>query len=115
MASRHADSANSSKKQRLLRKSRASGALLPSASHLVRVTPDYNFLISLIDKGCRRVTLLVTDCSYGVLTMPCDLMRVLEKPVTSALRVLVASATLVAPLAAVAGNINTHPGFAGVY
>jgi hypothetical protein len=47
--------------------------------------------------------------------MPCDLMSVLEKPVTSALRVLVASATLIAPLAAIAGNINTHPGFAGVY
>lgn len=47
--------------------------------------------------------------------MPCDLMRVLEKPITSTLRVLVASATLLAPLAALAGNVNTHPGFAGVY
>ncbi len=48
--------------------------------------------------------------------MPCDLMRVLEKPITSALRVLVASATLlVSPLAALAGNLDVHPGLAGVY
>ena len=47
--------------------------------------------------------------------MPCDFMKVLEKPVTSALRAIVASAVLFAPLAAVAGNVNTHPGFAGIY
>jgi hypothetical protein len=70
----------------------------------------------MFDKGCRRVTLLVANCSYGVFTMPCDLMRFLEKPVTSALRVLVASATLLlSPLAVLAGNTDTHPGFAGVY
>jgi hypothetical protein len=49
--------------------------------------------------------------------MPFDLWRVLEKPFTSSLRVLVASATLlVTPLAALAGNTtDLHPGFAGVY
>ena len=48
--------------------------------------------------------------------MPCDLMRVLGKPFTSAVRVLVASATLlITPLAAFAGNTDIHPGFAGVY
>jgi hypothetical protein len=48
--------------------------------------------------------------------MPCDLMRVLEKPFTSALRVLVASATLlITPLAAFAGNTDIHPRLAGIY
>ena len=46
--------------------------------------------------------------------MPCDLMRVLEKPFTSALRVLVASATLlITPLAAFAGNTDIHPDLPG--
>jgi hypothetical protein len=48
--------------------------------------------------------------------MPCDLMRVLEKPFTSRLRVLVASATLLlSPIAAFAGNVDLHTGFAGIY
>ncbi len=48
--------------------------------------------------------------------MPCDFMRILEKPFTSALRVLVASATLlVSPLAVLAANTNTHAGLAGIY
>jgi len=43
-------------------------------------------------------------------------MRVLEKPFTSALRVLVASATLlITPLAAFAGNTDIHPRLAGIY
>ena len=91
-------------------------AFVQSDGHPSRITPGYNFLISSIDKRCRRVTLLVTNCCFGVFTMPCDLMRVLEKPITSALRVLVASATLlVSPLAALAGNVDVHPGFAGIY
>lgn len=47
--------------------------------------------------------------------MPCDFMKVLEKPFKSALRVVVASAVLSAPMAALAGNLNTHPGLAGIY
>jgi hypothetical protein len=48
--------------------------------------------------------------------MPWDLIRMLNKPFTSAVRVLVASATLlITPLAAFAGNTDIHPGFAGVY
>jgi hypothetical protein len=47
--------------------------------------------------------------------MPCDFMRVLEKPVSSALRLIVASTVLCAPLAALASNVTTHPGFAGIY
>src|ERR1700691_3920137 len=70
----------------------------------------------MIDKGCRRVTLLVTNCSYGAFIMPCDLLRVLGKPFTSVLRVLVASVTLlISPLAALAGNTDIHSGFAGIY
>ncbi len=47
--------------------------------------------------------------------MPCDLTR-LEKPFTSVLRVLVASATLlITPLAAFAGDTDIHPKLAGVY
>jgi hypothetical protein len=42
--------------------------------------------------------------------MPCDLTRVLGKPFTSVLRVLVASATLlISPLAALAANTDIHP------
>jgi hypothetical protein len=48
--------------------------------------------------------------------MPCDLIRVLGKPFTSVLRVLVASATLlISPLAAVAANTDIHPGLVGIY
>ena len=67
----------------------------------------------MIDKVCRRVTLLLTNCSYGVFIMPWDLRRVLEK---IALRVLTASAMLlISPLAALAGDTNIDPGFAGIY
>ena len=67
----------------------------------------------MFDKVCRRVTLQVTNCSYGVFTMPWDLRRVLEK---TALRVLTASAMLlISPLAALASDTNIHPGFAGIY
>ena len=88
-------------------------ALVQTASHPIRITPDYDFLLSMIDKVCRRVTLQVTNCSYGVFTMSWDLRRVLEK---TALRVLTASAMLlISPLAALASDTNIHPGFAGIY
>jgi hypothetical protein len=46
--------------------------------------------------------------------MPWYLIRV--KPFTSVLRLLVASATLlISPVVALAGNTDTHPGFAGIY
>jgi hypothetical protein len=66
MASAPPDSANSSKERQLPLNSHGFVALLQSDSHPGRITPGYNFLISMIDKGCRRVTLLVTNCSYGV-------------------------------------------------
>jgi hypothetical protein len=48
--------------------------------------------------------------------MPSDLIRVLGKPFTSVLRVLVASATLlISPLAALAANTDIHPGLVGIY
>jgi hypothetical protein len=48
--------------------------------------------------------------------MPCESMRTLEKPATSALRVVVASAMLLlSPLAAFCENTSTHPAFAGIY
>jgi hypothetical protein len=88
-------------------------ALVQYDSHPTRITLDYNFLLSMIDEVCRRVTLLLTNCSYGVLIMPWDLRRVLEK---TALRVLTAGAMLlISPLAALASDTNIHPGFAGIY
>src|ERR1700685_4225579 len=51
-------------------------------------------------------------CSF----MPWDLTRVVGKPFTSIVRVLLGSATLLSsPLAVLAATTDIHPGFAGIY